>query len=174
MDKEQIRDALHRYARGIDRADWDLVRSAYHVDAIDRHAEYQGDIDGFVDWLKQRFADADNGSHFLGNCLIEFQAADQALVETYFISQRLQAKVPSEGDRHAADDTLCRQSWGRYIDRFERRQGQWRISHRTVVLDSVFTFTVSAVARSDRIAWGRRNRDDYLYHAQSEVDGDTD
>ena len=34
-DREAITDCLYRYTRGIDRLDRDLVRSAYHDDAVD-------------------------------------------------------------------------------------------------------------------------------------------
>ena len=33
MDKDEIRDVMARYCHGVDRADWDLVRSTYHTDA---------------------------------------------------------------------------------------------------------------------------------------------
>ncbi|MCB2109209.1 MAG: nuclear transport factor 2 family protein, partial [Rhodobacteraceae bacterium] len=35
LDKEEIRDVLMRYGRGVDRADADLLRSCYHPDAIE-------------------------------------------------------------------------------------------------------------------------------------------
>jgi len=37
VDKDQIRDLMSRYARGVDRGDWDLVRDTYHTDATDDH-----------------------------------------------------------------------------------------------------------------------------------------
>jgi hypothetical protein len=44
LDKQDIYETLCRYARGVDRGDWDLVRSTYHEDAYDSHGDYQGDI----------------------------------------------------------------------------------------------------------------------------------
>ena len=35
--KLEIREALARYARGIDRQDVELAKSAYHPDATDEH-----------------------------------------------------------------------------------------------------------------------------------------
>jgi hypothetical protein len=35
LDRAQIQDATYRYARGVDRGDVGLIRSAYHPDAYD-------------------------------------------------------------------------------------------------------------------------------------------
>ena len=64
LDKSEIYDSICRYARGIDRGDWDLVRSTYHPDADDDHVEYKGGIDGLIEWLDKRFAGIDNSMHF--------------------------------------------------------------------------------------------------------------
>ena len=49
LDKQEIEEVVLRYCRGIDRRDFDLVRSCYHPDARDRH----GSFDGTVDEAKQ-------------------------------------------------------------------------------------------------------------------------
>ena len=36
-DREAIRDCLYRYARGMDRCDEEMLRSAYWEDALDDH-----------------------------------------------------------------------------------------------------------------------------------------
>jgi hypothetical protein len=162
---------MSRYARGVDRGEWELVRCAYYPDAYDDHGDYKGDIDGLVEWLRERFANAENGTHFLGNCLIEFAGLELALVETSFISQRLRAPVSGEGADAGRGDAMCRQSWGRYLDRFERRHGEWRVARRTVVLDSVFTFPVQNALRTGSAVWSKRDRSDPLYAAQAEIPG---
>ncbi|MEY3566868.1 MAG: hypothetical protein RLZ19_882, partial [Actinomycetota bacterium] len=40
--REHIRDVVYRYARGVDRRDFDLVRSCYHPDATDDHGPFTG------------------------------------------------------------------------------------------------------------------------------------
>lgn len=169
FDRAAIQDVLRRYARGVDRGDWALLRSTYHLDAYDDHVEYKGDINGLVAWLEKRFADVDNSQHFLGNCLVEFAGPDVALVETYFASRRLCPQV--DGEREAAEpsDAICRQAWGRYVDRFERRNHQWRVAHRTVVVDARFTSLVKGGNRNGDANWGRRDRGDPLYTAQAEL-----
>ncbi|WP_268959227.1 nuclear transport factor 2 family protein [Paraburkholderia elongata] len=49
QDKAEIREVHTRYCRGIDRMDFDLVRSCYHPDAIDRHGAYEGGVEGFIE-----------------------------------------------------------------------------------------------------------------------------
>ena len=41
-DREAIRDCLHRYCRGVDRCDEDMLRSAYWEDAHDDHVVFAG------------------------------------------------------------------------------------------------------------------------------------
>lgn len=169
IDRAEIHDVLARYSRAVDRGDWELLRSVYHADAHDDHVDYRGDVPGLVRWLEDRFAGADNSTHFLGNCLIEFAGPHLALVETYFVSMRL--RVPTEDERRGLQpaDAISRQSWGRYVDRFERRGDRWGIAHRRVVLDARFTAAARGGARDDGRFWGTRDLTDPLYAVQSDV-----
>ncbi len=161
-DRIEIQDCLARYATGVDRGDWALVRSTYHGDATDQHGEYSGGVDGLIAWLDQRFAGVDNSMHFLGNCLIEFASPDLAFVETYFASRRL--RMPTEAERAglAPADMMCREAWGRYLDHFERRQGVWKVASREVVLESAYTSVALGGQRpaASSSAWGRRDGTD--------------
>jgi hypothetical protein len=159
---------MRRYARGVDRNDWALVRSTYHPDAYDDHAEYKGGVDGLIVWLEERFGTADNGAHFIGNCLAEFVTADLALVETYFTSQRVLNSDSTTPDWASA---LLRVSSGRYVDRFERRDGEWRVARRTIVLDTVLSVPVRAASRTGAANWGQRSKGDFLYRALSDLAG---
>ncbi len=168
FDKEAIRESLCQYARGVDRGDWELMRTTYHPDAHDEHGDYKGGIDGLIKWLDQRFAGVDNSMHFLGNCLIEFDGPDTALVETYFVSRRLRPPTPEERKTVGPNDAMCREAWGRYVDRFERRNGgPWLVAHRTVVLEASSTSLAMGGARTSPLTWGHRDRNDRLYKAQA-------
>lgn len=170
IDKDQIRDAIYRYAQGVDRGDWDLVRSGYHTDAYDAHGDYQGGVDGFIEWLQQRFAGVDNSMHFLGQSLIEFASPDVALVETYFVSRRLRPSTATEQSTLNPCDTIAREGWGRYVDRFERRDGQWRVAYRTVVLEAVSSTEVRGGVRTlGTLTWGDRNGSDRLHTLRAEL-----
>ena len=49
-DRAEIRDCMMRYARGMDRRDRELLRSAYHDGAVDDHVGFVGEVDDFIDW----------------------------------------------------------------------------------------------------------------------------
>ena len=148
IDKDEIRDAICRYARGVDRGDWDLVRTGYHPDAYDAHGDYRGGIDGFIAWLDERFAGVDNSMHFLGQSLIEFKGPDLALVETYFVSRRL---VPPTGDAAAAagpSDAMVREGWGRCPAR-------WRLAASATPPAAGATATETTACTRCRPRWHR-------------------
>ena len=171
VDKAEIEDALRRYTRGVDRGDWDLVRSLYHPDAYEDHVEYKGNVDELIAWLKDRFATVQNGLHHLGNCQIEFAGPDLALVETYYVTQRLRPPTVGEWADPGPQDATCWHSMGRYVDRFERRNGAWRVAHRTVVLDARYTTHAFNAVRTGLGAWGARDRSDPLYQARAGIFG---
>jgi hypothetical protein len=124
VDRAAIVDCLHRYARGLDRRDEELLRSAYHPDATEDHAgAYVGGVDGLVEYLfrvHERFA---GYQRYVTNVSIQLDG-DQAHGEAYFLS------VIHEGPHRPVA-----LSGGRYVDRFERRAGDWRIATRVVVLE---------------------------------------
>lgn len=170
-DRAAIWDTMCRYARGVDRGDEAVIRSAYHPDAYDDHIEYSGGVDGFIAWLDVNFAGYDNSMHFLGQCLIEFAGPDLAMVETYYASRRLRPPEGDEATGLAPGDMICRQSWGRYLDRFERRGGAWRIARRTLVVDNRFTSVAKGGIRTGAGPWGTRDTSDPLYAVRDGILG---
>lgn len=44
----QIRQAMCRYARGVDRMNPDLIRSAFHKGGWDDHGPFRGDVEGLA------------------------------------------------------------------------------------------------------------------------------
>lgn len=142
QDRFEIQETLLRYVRGVDRRNWDLMRSAYHPDATDDHGNYKGKVDGFVALTIERHQTIEQSMHVLGNTTIEFDGPDGALAETYFITyQRLSpeagdARLPYlRGQPIAPDQAVETEVIGRYVDRFARRDGEWRIAHRIVVFE---------------------------------------
>lgn len=126
LDREAIRDCLHRYCRAVDRMDEACLRSVYWPDATDRHGPYQGSASGFIDWALDKLQGGPRGVHMLSNILIDLRG-DVAGVESYF--QALQCDRDPQGQPR--ESVLV----GRYIDRFEKRHGEWRVAQRTVVYD---------------------------------------
>lgn len=169
LDKAQIQESLYRYARGVDRGDWEMVRSTYHPDAYDEHGSYKGGVDGLIEWLDERFAEVDNCTHFLGNCLVEFVGDDKALVETYYVSRRLRPPVGDELKIAGPADKMCREGWGRYVDIFERRNGEWRVAHRTIVQETSSTSLAMGGVRDPSLRWGRRDKSDLLFETRKRL-----
>jgi hypothetical protein len=119
VDRADIVDCLHRYARGMDRLDRALARSAYHEDAIDDHAAFVGTVDEFLDWAFAYHSTQARHQHYVSNHNIEL-AGDEAHVESYYLF------VATERDALAP----LKLFGGRYVDRFERRDGRWAIANR--------------------------------------------
>ena len=127
--KQACLDTLMRYARGVDRCAPELVRSAYHADAYDDHGGYQGDLDGFIDWLKPTVMDAFSCTmHKLGNLLIEIDGRC-AFAETYAVAHHVSARTDERG-KPGAEGATDRVMGVRYLDRLEDRGEGWKIAHR--------------------------------------------
>lgn len=156
LDRQDISDCLHRYARGMDRFDRDLVLSAYHPDAIDDHGTFVGSPTEFWEHFHARHAKYNTGHHHsLSNISIEL-AGESAHVETYYLFESINT-----------DGTLTLHG-GRYFDRFEKRGGQWKIAARACIvewhgrLDEVH-YDPSLVRAMESSGVARRDRTDRSY-----------
>ncbi|MFD7008554.1 nuclear transport factor 2 family protein [Rhodococcus jostii] len=153
-----IRRALVSYARGIDRCDADLLRSAYHDDAYDDHGDaFRGSASDFVEWviphLRSRFLST---MHTLHNVFINLDG-ETADVETYCIAHH----VANSGlDELQMSVFACR-----YVDRFENRPGRgWRITHRTTVREwQANQPMLEVAAQSPGFVLGSRDGNDPSY-----------
>lgn len=124
LDHQAIVDCITRYARGVDRADDALVRSAYHPDAVEDHGAYIGGLDGLVSFLAAAHAPFPGYQRYVTNSSVDI-AADRlsAHAESYYLCM-----LRKEGSGLLANG-------GRYIDRLSRRSGEWRIARRVVVME---------------------------------------
>ena len=149
-----IQQIISRYARGVDRYDWDLVKSCYHDDAIDIHGSYRGGVDGFVDWAKEALGRFERTMHFMGNFVVDVRG-QSARAETYCVAwHRLNADGVVYDDVHGV----------RYLDHFECREGGWRILHRLVVNDWSRLDEVQRIS-SPNPRRGQRGLDDLSHRA---------
>ena len=115
-----IEDCLKRFARAVDRQDWKAAREAYHDGAFDDHGFFKGPPDAFLAHIEKLHAVQEHSMHFNTNVLIEFKSREHDFVETYvLVLQRF------------ADKRVTASA--RYLDRFEKRGGVWRVAHRTLV-----------------------------------------
>lgn len=122
----EIQQVLYRYCRGVDRGDAGLIAGVYHPDAIDNHGAWKGRGVDFGAYLVPAMDQVPLvGQHHITNILIEL-AGRQAEVESYFVAFH---------PENAADGARLTLVGGRYLDRFELRNGVWLIADRVVVLD---------------------------------------
>lgn len=123
-----IRDVVLRYCRAVDRRDYDSVRACYHPDATDHHGTYRGGVDGFIERLHRELPKCERTFHVVANLLVDRVSADSARSESYVLAYHRLAARPGPG-------MLDRLVALRYLDRFERRDGQWRIAERVCVCE---------------------------------------
>jgi hypothetical protein len=81
----RVSQLLARYARGVDRRDWPLLRSLFHEDSLDEHGFTTGGVDEFIEAFATRSADVPEMTHFITNVLIleTDPQRREVLVETY-------------------------------------------------------------------------------------------
>jgi ketosteroid isomerase-like protein len=128
-DRQDILDCINRYSRALDRHDRDMMLSVYHEDGIDEHGDPQVNTPGdFFDWVNKVHEDNWTMHHHhvtVHNCDLQ---GDTAHCESYVIVSLSTKTEPQK-------------VWitsGRYIDRLEKRKGQWKIAYRTSVLEWSF------------------------------------
>lgn len=122
-DRQEILDCVNAYGRGLDRLDADLIRNAYHPDAIDNHGPFIGGVDTFVPFaieIEGTFLATHHGitSH---NCEV---SGDVAHAESYVL---FFVRLP--------DGKTIGAGGGRYIDKLERRAGKWALTVRRLLMD---------------------------------------
>lgn len=122
-DRKEILDCVHRYTRGVDRLDRELLVSAYHPDAIDDHAVAVEVGEAFADWVIEYHSKNQTiTQHYVMNHNVELDG-DVAHGETYYIFIGV----------NAGTDSPLSVRGGRYIDRFEKRDGRWAIAARVCI-----------------------------------------
>lgn len=125
LEREKIRECIARLARGEDRRDAALIAASYWPDSMTDYGMFAGSFDEYLAWVVPGADAITNTQHVLGQSVIEI-AGDAAKAETHVVSYH---RVDmGEGER----DTCI---GGRYLDRMEKRDGQWRIAHRTMLYD---------------------------------------
>jgi hypothetical protein len=155
LARQEIADVLFRYSRGVDRYDLDLVRSCYHPDAYDDHGAFKGTLDEFIKVSPAFLKRWTVTQHFLGNMLIEVDG-DVARAETYAIAFHRREDAEGSGK----DDIMGI----RYVDRFERRDDEWKIAYRATVAEwrRVEPFT-GARGRNESGLWGQKDATDAIH-----------
>jgi len=124
IDRQQIYDCIVRYCSGVDRFDREMLKSVYHADAMDDHGGFVGGVDEFIDWAFAYHGKYQRDhKHYVLNHRCELDG-NTAHTETYWLfagNNKLGPAVSAHG--------------GRYLDRFERRNGKWAIAARKCIIE---------------------------------------
>ena len=125
LDREKIRDCIARLARGEDRRNAELISASYWPDSTTDYGVFKGTFAEYLAWVVPGAEAIKDTQHVLGQSFIELQGGT-AQVETHAISYH-------RVDMGAGDRDTC--IGGRYLDRLEKRDGEWRIASRTMLYD---------------------------------------
>ncbi|MEW9854651.1 nuclear transport factor 2 family protein [Novosphingobium sp. M1R2S20] len=158
MDRHEIHQVLLRYARGLDRLDNELVRSCYWDDAIEDHGHFVGTPDDFISWADGTTLMFEATQHAILNHVCELQDQD-AYCETYYHFSGTTVEGPHF------------MSTGRYVDHFQKRDGEWRIANRVTLVEGTYDVPRAGLAPSPSTAYtpdapcqAARDRTDVSYH----------
>jgi SnoaL-like protein len=144
-DRQEIEQLLRRYCRAIDRLDVELLRSIYHPDAVDAHGQFEGNAHEFasymIDYLRRNTTYC---FHSVTQSIIDVRGDEAAAESIYigyeripggwnsvstFFGARYARSAQQAGTLELEHQHKC---GGRYIDRLERRQGEWKILKRRI------------------------------------------
>lgn len=127
LAKDAITDVLARYSRTLDWLDDDGHASCYWPDAAIDYGFFKGTAADFVPVVMAIERASVRRWHLSSPPAIRLMDADHAEVETYGLTA---------GARKGEDGSYAGTMYGgRYLDGFEKREGEWRIARRDYVLD---------------------------------------
>ncbi len=158
LDRDEIWRVMQRYGRGLDRLDTELARSCYWDDAIEDHGSYVGRPGDFIEWANGTTRAFESTQHGILNHHCDLQG-DDAYCETYYIFTSKAAVAP-----HLL-------STGRYVDHFQKRNGEWRIANRVCIIEGQYELHDYVLSRmlppsytEDEPCQASRDRNDVSYH----------
>ena len=175
-DRMAIHEVLATHCRGVDRADEAALKSAYWTDAEVAYGGFEGLAHQFCEMLPKSIVRFAHTQHSISNVLIQFsdggvggsgdsaspERRTQAAVETYVTAYHYLSD-PEQSSESGDTEMIF---LGRYLDRFERRDAVWKISHRRVLMDWNQNQSASAVWQGppfDGLAQGARCPKDPVY-----------
>ena len=134
-DRQAILDCVARNARGCDRHDSDVLASSYHTDGTDEHGYAVNPGPGYPEYAnKVHAAGSTHNMHNITTHTCEIDG-DVAHCESYVIGLFLNK-----------DGKSSRLIAGRYIDRLERRNGEWKIALRRSTVEVLMTGDASILS----------------------------
>lgn len=127
LDERAITAVIARYARTLDWLDDAGQASCYWPDAAINYGFFSGTAADFVPVVMNIERSTGRRWHMLSGLQIKLHGADRASSECYGIAT---------ATREGADGIHSGNVFGgRYLDEFEKRGDEWRISRRDYILD---------------------------------------
>jgi len=132
-DKQEISEVINKFARSLDRMDGELMKACYWEDATEEHQDpiypdlfqWNDKAWPFVPIAMKGFENLKVTQHRISNILIELDG-DKATAEAYVWAYHIH-----EEDGVDKEGVL----YGRHNFRFEKRNDEWRIKHRSTIFD---------------------------------------
>jgi hypothetical protein len=152
-DELEVRELLARYSRGVDRADWDLLRSCFADDAVVDYGQIRGTADELITFIRRELGEMHALMHMQGQSWIQLDG-DHGASETY---------VNAFHRAQTADGLQDIIVHGRYLDSLERRDGRWVIVRRTMVDDATTVAPVLGIIDDPALIPGARGHTDPSY-----------
>lgn len=125
LAREKIRDCIARLARGEDRRCDQRISLCFWPDATTDFGIFEGNFRQYLDWVTPGSPAVLLTQHILGQTLVQVRHK-QAAAETHVISYHRINTGEQERDIVIG---------GRYLDRLEKRNNEWRIIQRTMLYD---------------------------------------
>lgn len=123
--RQAIANNLATHSRGVDRANLTVLSGAYHPDATVDYGFFSGPARDFAQILIGAQKAQPVTHHRTSNMWIKVEGS-KARSESYVVAY-LESPDPA--------GAIQRWIGGRYLDRLEQRDGQWRLAHRAYVMD---------------------------------------
>jgi hypothetical protein len=165
-DRREIFEVAKVYTRGADRHDKDLVRSAFWPEATISFGTPMS-LDEYVDSEETALRGYAAHQHHITGQTVDV-AGDTAHVESYVIyflvpRDRTADQAGPATVGHALTSEKTRLGSGRYLERWERRNGEWKILVREYVEDlSLLGDTVDLCTNGNCLGSWDRNDLSYL------------
>jgi ketosteroid isomerase-like protein len=124
-DRLDIIELHHRYAWALDHRDWQLLENCFTPDGGVDYGDLGGELHGAAEiatFCRRALEGLDATQHLIGNTMVQLDG-DAATSTCYFQAQHVFAGA-RDGDTYIVAGT--------YTDVLTRREGGWRIAHRTL------------------------------------------
>jgi len=125
LDMQEVKAVAHRFARGLDRCDRQIIESCFHKDGMDDHGFFKGSATEFCDWVMKELEKFTISQHLITTQNAEING-NSAMCESYFYAYHLMSTPNGDKDVIAA---------GRYLDTMEKRDCEWKITLRQATFD---------------------------------------